>query len=287
MSLSDGGVQATMPVAPVNSSNGNGFGWGGDGAWWIVLFLIFAAFGGWGNGFGFGGGNNGGGVVDGYVLASDFSNIERKMDIINGGLCDGFYAVNNSLLTGFGNAELSRCNQQAALMQQLNNMAMQNANCCCETREAIQGVNYNLATQACDTRNQMQNSTRDIIDAMNCGFRSIDQRLTAQELAAKDAKIAEQNQQLFAAQLAASQAAQNDTLKSYVSGQLAYYNPRPVPSFAVPAPYQFAGCNSGYNYGCGTCALLHNVELFREVTKMIGSLPILDQRGGAIVPPLF
>ena len=75
-----------------------------------------------------------------------------------------------------------------------------------------------------------------------------------QELAAKYAKIAEQSQQLFAAQLAASQAAQNDTLKSYVSGQLAYYNPRPVPSFAVPAPYQYAGCNSGYNYGCGGCA---------------------------------
>lgn len=254
MSLSDGGVQATMPVAPVNSSNGNGFGWGGDGAWWIVLFLIFAAFGGWGNGFGFGGGNNGGGVVDGYVLASDFANIERKMDLINGGLCDGFYAVNNSLLTGFGNAELSRCNQQAALMQQLNNMAMQAQECCCENRAAVAQVRYDMASQACDTRNTVQNSTRDIIDAMNCGFRSIDQRLTAQELAAKDAKIAEQNQQLFAAQLAASQAAQNDTLKSYVSGQLAYYNPRPVPSFAVPAPYQFAGCNSGYNYGCGNCA---------------------------------
>lgn len=254
MSLSDGGVQATMPVAPVNSSNGNGFGWGGDGAWWIVLFLIFAAFGGWGNGFGFGGGNNGGGVVDGYVLASDFANIERKMDIINGGLCDGFYAVNNSLLTGFGNAELSRCNQQAALMQQLNNMAMQAQECCCENRAAVAQVRYDMASQACDTRNTVQNTTRDIIDAMNCGFRSIDQRLTAQELAAKDAKIAEQNQQLFAAQLAASQAAQNDTLKSYVSGQFAYYNPRPVPSFAVPAPYQFAGCNSVYNYGCGNCA---------------------------------
>lgn len=176
------------------------------------------------------------------------------MDLINGGLCDGFYAVNNSLLTGFGNAELSRCNQQAALMQQLNNMAMQAQECCCENRAAIAQVRYDMATQACDTRNTVQNSTRDIIDAMNCGFRSIDQRLTAQELAAKDAKIAEQNQQLFAAQLAASQAAQNDTLKSYVSGQLAYYNPRPVPSFAVPAPYQFAGCNSGYNYGCGNCA---------------------------------
>ena len=252
MSLSDGGIQPTMNVSPSGSSGGWG-GFGGDGGWWFII-LFLALFCGWGgNGFGNNRGNSGG-VVDGYVLASDFANIERKMDLINGGLCDGFYAVNNSLLTGFGNAELSRCNQQAALMQQLNNMAMQAQECCCENRAAVAQVRYDMASQACDTRNTVQNSTHDIIDAMNCGFRSIDQRLTAQELAAKDAKIAEQNQQLFAAQLAASQAAQNDTLKSYVSGQLAYYNPRPVPSFAVPAPYQFAGCNSGYNYGCGNCA---------------------------------
>lgn len=252
MSLSDGGIQPTMNVSPSGSSGGWG-GFGGDGGWWFII-LFLALFCGWGgNGFGNNRGNSGG-VVDGYVLASDFANIERKMDLINGGLCDGFYAVNNSLLTGFGNAELSRCNQQAALMQQLNNMAMQAQECCCENRAAVAQVRYDMASQACDTRNTVQNSTRDIIDAMNCGFRSIDQRLTAQELAAKDAKIAEQNQQLFAAQLAASQAAQNDTLKSYVSGQLAYYNPRPVPSFAVPAPYQFAGCNCGYNYGCGNCA---------------------------------
>ena len=252
MSLSDGGIQPTMNVSPSGSSGGWG-GFGGDGGWWFII-LFLALFCGWGgNGFGNNRGNSGG-VVDGYVLASDFANIERKMDLINGGLCDGFYAVNNSLLTGFGNAELSRCNQQAALMQQLNNMAMQAQECCCENRAAVAQVRYDMASQACDTRNTVQNSTRDIIDAMNFGFRSIDQRLTAQELAAKDAKIAEQNQQLFAAQLAASQAAQNDTLKSYVSGQLAYYNPRPVPSFAVPAPYQFAGCNSGYNYGCGNCA---------------------------------
>lgn len=131
---------------------------------------------------------------------------------------------------------------------------MQAANCCCENRASIAQVRYDMATQACDTRNTVQNTTRDIIDAMNCGFRSIDQRLTAQELAAKDAKIAEQNQQLFVAQLAASQNAQTLDLRNYVSGQLAYYNPRPVPAFSVPAPYQYAGCNSGYNYGCGNCA---------------------------------
>ena len=97
---------------------------------------------------------------------------------------------------------------------------------------------------ACDTRNTVQNTTRDIIDAMNCGFRSIDQRLTAQELAAKDAKIAEQNQQLFGYQLAASQAAQNNYLVSTL-------RPSPSQAYVVANPYC---CNSGYNYGCGGCA---------------------------------
>ena len=97
----------------------------------------------------------------------------------------------------------------------------------------------------------MQNATRDIIDAMNSGFRGIDQRLTAQEIAAKDAKIAEQNQRLFAADLAASQAAQTLDMRNYVSAQFAYYNPRPVPSFEVPAPYQYGGCGCGCNQGCG------------------------------------
>ena len=257
MSLSSDGTMLTMPVAPANTGNGNGFGWGGDGAWWIVLFLIFAAFGGWGNGFGFGGGGNG--VMDGYVLTSDFANVERKIDSVNQGLCDGFYqqaqlvnGTNMAMANGFAQAELSRSNQQAALMQQLTAMQMQNQECCCENRAAIAQVRYDMATQACDTRNTVQNPTRDIIDAMNCGFRSIDQRLTAQEIAAKDAKIAEQNQRLFAADLAASQSAQTLDMRNYVSAQFAYYNPRPVPSFSVPAPYQYTGCGNQYNCnGCG------------------------------------
>lgn len=247
----------TMPVAPTGMMGNNGFGFGGD--WWfIILFVIL--FCGWG---GNGWGGNRGNVTDGYVLASDFANIERKLDGVNDGICDGFYAQNTTMLQGFAGvnqnisnglmaAELSRCNQQAALMQQLTNMQMQNQECCCENRAAIAQVRYDMATQACDTRNTIQTSTRDIIDAMNCGLRSIDQRLTAQELAAKDAKIAEQGQQLFAAQLAASQATQNETLKAYMSGQFAYYNPRPVPAFGVPAPFQYAGCNNGCN-GCNGC----------------------------------
>ena len=227
MSLSEGMPTMTMPVTPANGS-GNGFGFGGDGAWFLIILFLFA-FCGWG-GNGWGNSGKSGGVVDGYVLASDFSNIERKMDIINGGLCDGFYAVNNTLLTGFGNAELSRANQQAALMQQLSAMQMQAADCCCENRAAIAQVRYDMATQACDTRNTVQNATRDIVENQNANSRAILDFLTNSKM--RDLESA--NQEL---RLAASQAAQNN----YLISQL---RPTPIPAYASCNPWagSYTGC---------------------------------------------
>nr|DAG56477.1 MAG TPA: hypothetical protein [Caudoviricetes sp.] len=236
MSLSDGGApMLTMPVSPTN--NGGGFGWGGDGAWLIILFLIFAVFGWGGNGWGNNAGNSGG-VVDGYVLTSDFANVERKIDSVNQGLCDGFYqqaqlvnGTNMAMANGFAQAELSRSNQQAALMQQLNAMQMQAANCCCENRAAIAQVRYDMAAQACDTRNTVQNATRDIIDNANSNSRAILDFLTQSKLSDLQAE----NQGL---KLAASQAAQN----SYLVSQL---RPSPIPAYTVQNPYccnQYAAC---------------------------------------------
>lgn len=239
MSLSDGGIPMTMPIQPANSGGGFG-GWGGEGSWFIILFLIFAMFG-WG-GYGGFGGNGNSGVVDGYVLTSDFANIERKLDGVNNGLSDGFYAMNTGMLNGFAgvnqtvsngfmNAELSRCNQQATLMQQLNAMQAQIASCCCDTREAIQGVNYNIATQACDTRNQIQNSTRDIVDNANANSKAILDFLVNSKM--QDLQTENQN-----LKLAASQAAQN----SYLVAQL---RPSPIPAYQVQNPYccyQTCGC---------------------------------------------
>lgn len=253
MSLSDGTPMMTMPVAPANTNNG-GFGWGGDGAWWIVLFLIFAAFGGWGNGFGFGGGN-GGGVMDGYVLTSDFASVERKLDSISNGICDSTFALNNAITggfatttqalnSGFQTAELSRANQQAALMQQLNAMQMQAQQCCCDQRADTAQLRYDLAAQGCETRNAIQTSTREIVTNANDNTRAILDFLVNSKM--QDLQTENQN-----LKLAASQAAQTSDIRNYVSGQFAYYNPRPVPSFAVPAPYQFSGCNG--QYACGGC----------------------------------
>lgn len=240
MSLSDGGVQATMPVAPTGMMNSGFGGFGGDGAWWIIILFLFV-FCGWGNN-GWGNNNgNGSGVVDGYVLTSDFANIERKIDGVNDGLCNGFYqqsqlvnGTNMAMANGFAQAELSRSNQQAALMQQLNAMQMQSQECCCENRAAIAQVRYDMATQACDTRNTVQSATRDIIDNQNQNSRAILDFLTQSKL--QDLQTA--NQEL---RLQASQAAQNN----YLISQL---RPTPIPSYASCNPWAggtYTGCNCG------------------------------------------
>ena len=235
MALSDGMPTMTMPVAPANNSGG--FGFGGDGAWWLIVLFLFVFCGWGGNGWGNNAGNSGG-VVDGYVLTSDFANVERKIDSVNQGLCDGFYqqaqlvnGTNMAMANGFAQAELSRSNQQAALMQQLNAMQMQAANCCCENRAAIAQVRYDMAAQACDTRNTVQNATRDIIDNANSNSRAILDFLTQSKLSDLQAE----NQGL---KLAASQAAQN----SYLVSQL---RPSPIPAYTVQNPYcctQYAAC---------------------------------------------
>ena len=238
MAISDGMPTMTMPVTPANNSGG--FGFGGDGAWWIIILFLFV-FCGWGNN-GWGGNNgNGSGVVDGYVLTSDFANVERKIDSVNQGLCDGFYqqaqlanGTNMAMANGFAQAELSRSNQQAALMQQLNAMQMQAANCCCENRAAIAQVRYDMASQACDTRNTVNTATRDIIDNQNQNSRAILDFLTQSKLQ----DLQSENQGL---KLAASQAAQNN----YLISQL---RPTPIPAYASCNPW------AGGSYtGCGTC----------------------------------
>ena len=275
MSLgSEGGVPAVMNVTPTGTANngGNCGGWGGDWSAWIVIFLIFAMFGGWGNGFGGFGGNGAG--VQGALTRADlcsefnFNGLENAVRGVQQGLCDGFYAMQNSInglgmnmMQGFSQAELSRCNQQAALMQQLYQMGYNQQDCCCQTQRAIEGVNYNLSTQACDIRNTIQNSTRDIIDSQNSGFRAILDKMCQQELAAKDAQIAAQNQRIFGLELSASQSAQNATLMAALDANKADILRKtgaecPMPAYVVqpPAPVTFpTNCCGQANYAGGNC----------------------------------
>ncbi len=240
-------------VANLDGNNGNNWN---DGSWLWFLIVVFAIFGGWGNGFGgFGGGTNGG---VGSEIQRGFDNqaVVSKLDGLSNGLCDGFYAMNNSMLTGFNgiNTNIMQTGygiQQAvnadtvANMQNTNALQSQLANCCCETREAIQGVNYNMATNTCTLQNTMNNNTRDIIDSQNAGTRAILDFLTNDKIATLTAE----NNDL---RRAASQDRQNALLTTAMTAQtnqiINAVNPTAIPAYVVPNPNAYAygcGCNTG------------------------------------------
>lgn len=109
-------------AAATGGGNNDGF-WGGNGCWWIILLFLFWG-GAWG-GYGGYGGNAGLRVTDGYTLASDYANLERKIDTVNGGLCDGFYAMNTGMLNGFAGVNNNIVQSQIAGMQNTNALTAQ------------------------------------------------------------------------------------------------------------------------------------------------------------------
>ncbi len=253
------GLSASDVALLSGRSGNNGDGMFGDnGAWWVIIFLIFA-FMGWGNrGNGFGGGN--GSVADNYVLASDFATIQRQLSdgfgdltaqsrYIQNGLCDGFYAMNTSLLNGFAGVNNAIMTNGYETRNAIQGVSSQLANCCCDIREGIQGVNYNLATNTCALQNTMNMNTRDIVDTVNANYRALHDEIVANRIEDKNAQITAQQNEINALRLKASQEAQN----AYLLSEL---KPCPQPSYVVngPTPVNFPTncCNtfSGFN-NCG------------------------------------
>lgn len=274
------GIPAVMNVEPTAGgcyNNGmNGFG--GD---WIWILVVFALLFGWGNnGWGGNGGGFGGGVP--YMVGSTYTDaaIQRgfdnqtvvsKLDGISNGLCDGFYAVNtsilnaqsgiqNSLCQGFNGVNTNIMQGNFGLQQSINNASVSNmqgqnaiqsqiSDCCCGVQRAIDGVNYNMATNTCTITNQMNNNTRDIIDSQNAGTRAILDYLCKEKIADLQAE----NQSL---KLAASQADQNNFIAATQSSQTAELIRRlgadcPQPAYVVqpPQPVTFpTNCCGGVNY---------------------------------------
>lgn len=228
-----------------SDSNCNNSMFGGDG-WWAII--IFALIFGWGRG-GYGGFGDNGGAAGNYVLSSDFAtlqrqidsssnSLERKLDGVNNGLCDGFYT--QAQLVNSVNANIAQANYDTQTA--INGIGSQLASCCCDIREGISGINYNIATTAngierqiergfCDTNYNMATHNCQTLQAIDkVGDRIIDymNQQTAQALR-------DENQAL---RLAASQQAQNNYIVN------ALRTPAPVPAYCVPNPCG-CGCNSG------------------------------------------
>ena len=252
-------------AAATGGNNRNNEGAFGDEGWWIILLFLMWGRNGWGD-------NNGGGqgccnqTRDTIAYSFDMNGLENGVRGIQQGLCDGFYAVNTGMLNGFGGIQNTLCQgfsgvnsgiTQTAfdLSTQLHGMAAANAACCCDIQRGLERgfaeTNYNMATQACDTRRTITDTTRDIIENNNAGIRSILDFLTQDKIATLTAE----NQSL---KFAASQAAQNAFITANQEAQTAELirrldTPYPVPAYVVPnpnccynyaAPVQSCGCNA-------------------------------------------
>lgn len=267
----------TMPVQPANTgNNGGGFGWGGDGAWWIIILFLFV-FCGWGNG-GFGGGyGNGanGAGFQGYATRADINegfamnNLQSGINAIQQGICDATYALTNAVNSGFSTTQMSMMQGFNGVQAQICSLGAQLAQCCCDIRASIQDVRYEMAQNTCNITNQMNNNTRDILESQNSNTRAILDYLCQEKIDAKNEKIAEQAAQIQALQLQASQAAQNAVFAASQEAQTAELIRRlgkdyPVnavvvqPSTPVSFPTNCCGQFNGGGWGgncnqCGNC----------------------------------
>lgn len=234
----NGGLSAADIAAVMGNGNGN-YGFGGDGAWWLVIIMLFALTGGnWGNNGN--GGNNGGYVVSDVQRGFDQSAV---MSSING--------LSTAVSNGFANAEVSRCNTQANLTAMLNNIAMQQQNCCCENRAAVADLKYTVATENCADRAAVSDGIRDVIanqtantqaliNTTNQGIQTVMDKICQLELDAKNDKIADLQQQLTMASLRESQSIQTAQILADNAAQTAalenYLNPPAIPAYTVPNP---------------------------------------------------
>lgn len=234
--------QSAVPSLSDIAAVTNNDGFGGNNGWWIII-ILFALFGGWGNrGWGGYSGDGSNAVQPGYVLNQDFSILERKLDGIANGICDSSYATLNQT-NGINNNIFAA---QTAITAQNTALQSQMAACCCEQKNQVAtefaNLNYNLATQMCNTRQTVVDQSQAIIANDNANFRALNDRITAMEMNAKDQRIADLQAQLQDARFAASQSAQNE----YLIGQL---RPAAIPAYTVPNPYANAGSCNCYN-GC-------------------------------------
>lgn len=266
-----------------NGNGNNGNGWGQDWIWIIVvLACLWGGFGngGWGNGNG--GGGNGSTTILPYALGAsgavtradlcsefNFNGLESSVRGVQQGLCDGFYAVNTSLLNGFNGVDNAVCSlgyqtqqsingvtnaiselgynvqggfnaTQVAMMQGQNALQTQLAQCCCDNRAGQKDIQYQMATDTCAIQNTIQNTTRDIIDTNNNNTKQILDFMVTSRMQ----DLQSENQTL---KLAASQAAQN----TYLINEL---RPCAKPAYITCSPFQSAyGLNGLSGYGTSGC----------------------------------
>ena len=267
MALNDeSGTGMVMPVAPMYGNGGSGFGngFGGDG-WWILLLFILLGGNGWNNGFangGFGGNslypwmNQSNQMNEGFqnqLLNDNITSIRDGVFGISTQLCNGFAGVNAGVANGFAQAEIAENSRQMANMNQMFGLQSALQNCCCENRAGIADLKYTVATENCADRAALSDGIRDVISATQAQTQAILDRICQDKIDAKNDTIAQLRSELLYARGQASQDVQTATIQA---GQRALANeveqyvlPTPRPAYIVANPNC---CQQNMGCGCGS-----------------------------------
>lgn len=163
----------------LTGERGNGFGSNGD---WLAMIFLFALI------FGFGGNGWGARTAPaeppvteaGLCNAMNFNDLQntvgRGFDMVDArftntqnGLADlGYQELQNTMAT-----QAAINGVGANLASQISTVAAQQAQCCCQTQRAIDGVNYANAMNTAQIEQSVNAGTQKILDAI-CGNRMQD-----------------------------------------------------------------------------------------------------------------
>lgn len=173
--------KGNMDPAALMAMMNNNYGFGGNGAWWIWIILLFFCWGG------FGGNGFGRGASDASRLASELNtdaNTNLLMQAINGNKeaisslsntlnCDfnSVTAALNNINSGVSkiscDVKLSSCEVINAITSGNAALASKLAECCCNTQRSIDSVNLNLTKMGYEDQLAMCNQTNTLVNTMN------------------------------------------------------------------------------------------------------------------------
>lgn len=215
-------MDTNYSLSDIAAATGNGRNdgmWGGDGCWWIILFLLFGMFGwgGYGGGFGgYGGGGFNSPAGQGFATRTDID-----AALATRGIENGIQNISTQLCNGF------------------NTLGSQMANCCCDLKQGQGEINYNMAAQTNILQNTVNNGFRDVIENQTAGVQRIIDTITQD-------KIQSLQTELQSAQLQLSNQAQTTSIINAL-------RPTPTPSYPVMSPYTSIINPTGFTFGAGNC----------------------------------
>ena len=262
MALTDETNGMIMPVAPMGGNN-NGFGFGGDWGW-IILLLLFAG-GNWGGGFGGGCGefpwllngqqgintNTNNGFRD-AMINDNITSVRDGISALSTQLCGCCGDMQMALANGFAGVEAGANARQIANMQTAFGIQSQIAQNGSDNRLGIANLGSTIISENCADRTQAMQNTRDIIDAQTRSTQAVLDKLCQLELDGFKRENDNLRSQLNMAALRESQTAQNAFISQGLNNEVdALYNRLsncPVPSVPVYGRQPIFTCN---NSGCG------------------------------------